>query len=94
MLFLSPCTVSLISLEKLLLLGELTKFVSFHFFLQSLVSPQSRLVITSSEEGSSSSGVLSADAISIEVPIDDVRVGDSILVLPGETIPVDVCYCD
>ncbi|XP_020104615.1 copper-transporting ATPase PAA2, chloroplastic [Ananas comosus] len=57
--------------------------------LLSLVSPQSRLVITSSEEGSSSSGVLSADAISIEVPIDDVRVGDSILVLPGETIPVD-----
>lgn len=57
--------------------------------LLSLVSAQSRLVIISSEEDPSSDNVLSADAISIEVPVDDVRVGDSILVLPGETIPVD-----
>ncbi|XP_008797345.2 copper-transporting ATPase PAA2, chloroplastic [Phoenix dactylifera] len=57
--------------------------------LLSLVSSQSRLVITSSEEDPSSDNALSTDAISIEVPVDDVRVGDSILVLPGETIPVD-----
>ncbi|XP_072977810.1 copper-transporting ATPase PAA2, chloroplastic [Typha angustifolia] len=57
--------------------------------LLSLVSPQSRLVISSSEEDPSLDSVLGEDAISIEVPIDDVRVGDSLLVLPGETIPVD-----
>ncbi|KAF8401087.1 hypothetical protein HHK36_014390 [Tetracentron sinense] len=54
--------------------------------LLSLVSSQSRLVITSSE---GDDNVLSPDAICIEVPTDDVRVGDSILVLPGEAIPVD-----
>ncbi|XP_010936926.1 copper-transporting ATPase PAA2, chloroplastic [Elaeis guineensis] len=57
--------------------------------LLSLVSSESRLVITSSEEDPSSDNALNGDAISIEVPVDDVRVGDSILVLPGETIPVD-----
>lgn len=59
-------------------------------FLQSLVSTQSRLVITSSEADPPSDTVLSSDAICIEVPTDDIRVGDSVLVLPGETIPVDV----
>ncbi|KAL9444981.1 hypothetical protein AB3S75_018054 [Citrus x aurantiifolia] len=57
--------------------------------LLSLVSTQSRLVITSSESGSSADNVLCSDAICVEVPTDDIRVGDSVLVLPGETIPVD-----
>ncbi|KAJ6844959.1 copper-transporting ATPase PAA2, chloroplastic [Iris pallida] len=57
--------------------------------LLSLVSSQSRLIISSSEEAASSDTVLSANSISVDVPIDDIRVGDSILVLPGETIPVD-----
>ncbi|KAJ4959585.1 hypothetical protein NE237_026696 [Protea cynaroides] len=57
--------------------------------LLSLVSSQSRLVVTSSEGDPSADNVLSSDAISIEVPTDDVRVGDSVLVFPGETIPVD-----
>ncbi|XP_042507639.1 copper-transporting ATPase PAA2, chloroplastic isoform X2 [Macadamia integrifolia] len=56
--------------------------------LLSLVSSQSRLVVTSSE-GDPSADVLSSDAICIEVPTDDVRVGDSVLVFPGESIPVD-----
>ncbi|KAF9616981.1 hypothetical protein IFM89_033051 [Coptis chinensis] len=58
-------------------------------FLQSLVSSQSRLVITSVEGDLSADTVLGSDSICIEVPTDDVRVGDSVLVLPGETIPVD-----
>ncbi|XWS72378.1 hypothetical protein CRYUN_Cryun02cG0035100 [Craigia yunnanensis] len=37
----------------------------------------------------SADSVLCSDAICIEVPSDDIRVGDSVLVLPGETIPVD-----
>ncbi|KAA8546245.1 hypothetical protein F0562_003016 [Nyssa sinensis] len=57
--------------------------------LLSLMSTQSRLVITPSEDDSSADGVLCSDAICIEVPTDDIRVGDSVLVLPGETIPVD-----
>lgn len=57
--------------------------------LLSLVSSQSRLIISSPEENPTSDSFLSADAISIEVPTDDVRIGDTILVLPGETIPVD-----
>ncbi|KAF0891350.1 hypothetical protein E2562_009507 [Oryza meyeriana var. granulata] len=57
--------------------------------LISLLSPQSRLVVTSSSDDPSSDGVLNSDAITVEVPVDDVRVGDLILVLPGETIPVD-----
>lgn len=64
------------------------------FLLQSLVSTQSRLVITSSESGSSADNVLCSDAICVEVPTDDIRVGDSVLVLPGETIPVDVSVSD
>ncbi|XP_078164983.1 copper-transporting ATPase PAA2, chloroplastic isoform X2 [Carex rostrata] len=55
--------------------------------LISLLSPQSRLVVASTEDASDS--VISPDAISIEVPVDEVRAGDSVLVLPGETIPVD-----
>lgn len=56
--------------------------------LQSLVASQSRLVITPDPSADS---VLGADAICVEVPTDEVRVGDSVLVLPGEAIPVDVC---
>ncbi|KAF3648489.1 Copper-transporting ATPase PAA2, chloroplastic [Capsicum annuum] len=56
--------------------------------LLSLISTESRLVITSSGSGSSTD-VVDSDAICIEVPTDDIRVGDSLLVLPGETIPVD-----
>ncbi|XP_010535751.1 PREDICTED: copper-transporting ATPase PAA2, chloroplastic [Tarenaya hassleriana] len=57
--------------------------------LLSLITNQSRLVITSSGSDSPSDSVLSSDAICIDVPIDDIRVGDSLLVLPGETFPVD-----
>ncbi|GLT75987.1 hypothetical protein SLA2020_476740 [Shorea laevis] len=57
--------------------------------LLSLISAQSRLVITSSESDSSGAAVLCSDAICVEVPTDNIRVGDSLLVLPGETIPVD-----
>nr|GEY06350.1 copper-transporting ATPase PAA2, chloroplastic [Tanacetum cinerariifolium] len=37
----------------------------------------------------SAGSILSSDSICIEVPTDDIRVGDMVLVLPGETIPVD-----
>ncbi|WCJ29308.1 hypothetical protein M5689_010952 [Euphorbia peplus] len=57
--------------------------------LLSLVSTQSRLVITSSDSNSPPDTVLGAEAICVEVPTDDVRVGDTVLVLPGETIPID-----
>ncbi|KAL5786448.1 hypothetical protein ACOSQ2_008840 [Xanthoceras sorbifolium] len=57
--------------------------------LLSLISTQSRLVISSSENGPSADSVLCSDAICVEVPTDDIRVGDSVLVLPGETVPVD-----
>ncbi|GAB4836923.1 Copper-transporting ATPase paa2, chloroplastic [Ancistrocladus abbreviatus] len=57
--------------------------------LLSMISTHSRLVITSSENANTSNSVLTPDAVCIEVPTDDVRVGDSLLVLPGETIPVD-----
>ncbi|KAI3997491.1 hypothetical protein MKX01_008098 [Papaver californicum] len=57
--------------------------------LLSLVSSQSRLVVTSSEADPSVEDVLSSDAVCVEVPTDSVRVGDTVLVLPGETIPVD-----
>lgn len=58
--------------------------------LQSLISTKSRLVITPSGSDSLSDSVLCSNSMCIEVPTDDVRVGDSVLVLPGETIPVDV----
>ncbi|KAJ7958411.1 Copper-transporting ATPase [Quillaja saponaria] len=56
--------------------------------LLSLISTQSRLVI-SSEGAPAADSVLCSDAICVEVPTDDIRVGDFVLVLPGETIPVD-----
>ncbi|XP_024445979.1 copper-transporting ATPase PAA2, chloroplastic isoform X2 [Populus trichocarpa] len=57
--------------------------------LLALMSTQSRLVITPSDSNSPTENVLCSDAICTEVPTDDVRVGDTLLVLPGETIPVD-----
>ncbi|KAL3650720.1 Copper-transporting ATPase paa2, chloroplastic [Castilleja foliolosa] len=57
--------------------------------LLSLISTKSRLVIAPSGSNVLSGNVLCSDAMCIEVPTDDIRVGDSILVLPGETIPVD-----
>ncbi|XP_027774687.1 copper-transporting ATPase PAA2, chloroplastic-like [Solanum pennellii] len=56
--------------------------------LLSHISTQSRLVITSFGSDSSTD-VVGSDAICIEVPIDDIRVGDSLLVFSGETIFVD-----
>ncbi|PWA67101.1 P-type ATPase [Artemisia annua] len=57
--------------------------------LLSLISTQSRLVISPPESNISAGNILSSDSICIEVPTDDIRVGDMVLVLPGETIPVD-----
>ncbi|KAF7830412.1 copper-transporting ATPase PAA2, chloroplastic [Senna tora] len=57
--------------------------------LLSLISTRSRLVITSSDSAPSTTSVLCSDAICVEVPTDNIRVGDSVLVLPGETIPID-----
>ncbi|NP_001289916.1 copper-transporting ATPase PAA2, chloroplastic-like [Camelina sativa] len=58
--------------------------------LLSLISTQSRLVITSSDNNNTAAdSVLSSDSICVNVPVDDIRVGDSLLVLPGETFPVD-----
>ncbi|XP_020988786.1 copper-transporting ATPase PAA2, chloroplastic [Arachis duranensis] len=57
--------------------------------LLSLISTQSRLVVTSSEGSPSTESVLGSNTICVEVPTDDIRVGDSVLVLPGETIPID-----
>ncbi|KAI9114305.1 hypothetical protein K1719_014533 [Acacia pycnantha] len=57
--------------------------------LLSLISTQSRLVITSSESAPSAASVLCSDAICVEVPTDNIRADDSVLVLPGETIPID-----
>ncbi|KAL0394236.1 UNVERIFIED_CONTAM: Copper-transporting ATPase PAA2, chloroplastic [Sesamum latifolium] len=57
--------------------------------LLSLISTKSRLLIAPSGSDVSADNVLCSDAMCIEVPTDDIRVGDSILVLPGETIPVD-----
>lgn len=58
--------------------------------MQSLISTQSRLVVSSPESDSSADSVLCSDAMCVEVPTDDIRIGDTVLVLPGETIPVDV----
>lgn len=44
----------------------------------------------SSESDSDADTVLGSDAVCVEVPTDDIRVGDSVLVLPGETFPIDV----
>uniref|UniRef100_A0A3Q7HM08 Uncharacterized protein n=1 Tax=Solanum lycopersicum TaxID=4081 RepID=A0A3Q7HM08_SOLLC len=56
--------------------------------LLSHISTESRLVITSSGSDSSTD-VVGSDAICIEVPTDDIRVGDSLLIFLGETIFVD-----
>ncbi len=37
---------------------------------------------------------ISRDNVEMEVPVDDVRVGDLVLVRPGETIPVDGVVVD
>lgn len=47
-------------------------------------------MITSSQNNTAADTVLSSDSICINVPVDEIRVGDSLLVLPGETFPVDV----
>ena len=47
-------------------------------------------MISPPESNISAGSILSSDSICIEVPTDDIRVGDMVLVLPGETIPVDV----
>ncbi|XP_057799899.1 copper-transporting ATPase PAA2, chloroplastic [Salvia miltiorrhiza] len=57
--------------------------------LLSLISTKSRLVIAPSGSDVTSDSVLCSDAMCIEVPTDDIRLGDAVLVLPGETIPVD-----
>ncbi|KAL8222949.1 hypothetical protein R6Q57_020348 [Mikania cordata] len=57
--------------------------------LLSLISTQSRLVISPSESKVTDDSILSSDSICIEVPTDEIHIGDTVLVLPGETIPVD-----
>ncbi|KAD4178012.1 hypothetical protein E3N88_26603 [Mikania micrantha] len=57
--------------------------------LLSLISTQSRLVISPSESKMTDDSILSSDSICIEVPTDEIHIGDMVLVLPGETIPVD-----
>lgn len=61
------------------------------FVCQSLVPSESRLVIDEDGDGLGQSGdLLASRAMSVKVPTSQVRPGDSVLVLPGETIPVDV----
>ncbi|CAA2961601.1 copper-transporting ATPase PAA2, chloroplastic [Olea europaea subsp. europaea] len=57
--------------------------------LLSLISTKSRLVITPSGSDQLAENVICSDAMCLEVPTDDIRAGDCVLVLPGETIPVD-----
>lgn len=58
--------------------------------LLSLVPSESRLVIDEDGDGLGQSGdLLASRAMSVKVPTSQVRPGDSVLVLPGETIPVD-----
>ena len=49
--------------------------------LISLLSPQSRLVVTSSGDDLPSDGTLNSDAITVQVLVNDVHVGDSVLVI-------------
>ncbi|EPS60878.1 hypothetical protein M569_13922, partial [Genlisea aurea] len=57
--------------------------------LLSLLSTKSRLVVNPSGSEISTDSVLCPDDMCTEVSTDAIRIGDSILVLPGETIPVD-----
>uniref|UniRef100_A0A0C9S3V5 TSA: Wollemia nobilis Ref_Wollemi_Transcript_28344_3340 transcribed RNA sequence n=1 Tax=Wollemia nobilis TaxID=56998 RepID=A0A0C9S3V5_9CONI len=57
--------------------------------LLSLVSSQSRLVVPMDGGSTFTNEVLPSEAACFEVPTDEIRSGDFILVLPGETIPVD-----
>lgn len=57
--------------------------------LLSLVSSQSRLVVPADGGSISTNEVFPSEAACFEVPTDDIRPGDFILILPGETIPVD-----
>lgn len=58
--------------------------------LLSLVPSQSRLVVYEDGEGhDQTDDLLASRAVSLRVPTDQVRRGDCVLVLPGETIPVD-----
>ncbi|KAM3371354.1 hypothetical protein ACQJBY_018643 [Aegilops geniculata] len=49
--------------------------------LISLLSPQSRLVITSSGDDLPSHGILNSDTIIVQVLVNDVHVEDSVLVI-------------
>ncbi|KAH9298591.1 hypothetical protein KI387_030273, partial [Taxus chinensis] len=57
--------------------------------LLSLVSSQSRLVVSKDGGMELTHEVLPGEAACFEVPTNEIRPGDSILVLPGETIPLD-----
>lgn len=58
--------------------------------LLSLVPSESRLLIDEDVDGlGQSGGLLAGQGMSVKVPTSQVRPGDSVLVLPGETIPVD-----
>ncbi|MED6168918.1 Copper-transporting ATPase PAA2 [Stylosanthes scabra] len=62
--------------------SKFTYFTESHISLtlvdNSLISTQSRLVITSSEGSPSTESVLSPNTICVEVPTDDIRVGVSV----------------
>ena len=60
-----------------------------HIIWQSLLSPQSRLVITSSSDDLPSDGILNSDAITVQVLVNDVHVGDSVLVIESLERTVD-----
>ncbi|GAA0156841.1 primary active transporter [Lithospermum erythrorhizon] len=57
--------------------------------LLALISTTSRLVIAPSGSEPSDDGILCTDSMCVEVPTDNIHIGDMVLVLPGETIPVD-----
>ncbi|XBH76881.1 hypothetical protein VPH35_103454 [Triticum aestivum] len=55
----------------------------------SLLSPQSRLVVTSSGDDLPSDCILNLDAITVQVLVNDVHVGDSVLVIESLERMVD-----
>eukprot|EP00252_Welwitschia_mirabilis_P018618 TRINITY_DN4135_c0_g1_i1.p1 TRINITY_DN4135_c0_g1~~TRINITY_DN4135_c0_g1_i1.p1 ORF type:complete len:935 (+),score=209.97 TRINITY_DN4135_c0_g1_i1:106-2805(+) len=57
--------------------------------LLSLASSQTRLVISAEGGTLFSKEAFPEEASYFEVPTDDIRPGDSVIVLPGETIPID-----